>query len=102
MSWQNIGFGDPVLAKETIGGLCVGPVLAGPWRSRAHFARQLLQQLSQSFAVADILKLASHHLIVYPCIRSCLIHCFLLDTIPHLLLAHGSHCAMKPLSDVST
>src|ERR1035441_9867740 len=96
---QNVGFADPLIAKETIGSLRVGPVLASPRRSRAYFTRQLLQQLSQSLAVADILKLASHHLIVYPCIRSCLIRCSpTLDTFQHRSLAHGFHCAMTHLS----
>jgi hypothetical protein len=54
---QNIGFADSIIAKETIGRLGVGPVLAGSKCSAAYFARQLLQQLSQRFAVAYILKL---------------------------------------------
>src|ERR1700689_1984296 len=96
---QNVGLADSLIAKETISGLRVGPVLASPRRSRTHFARQLTQQLSQSLAVADILKLASHHLIVYPCIRSCLVSCSpTLESVQHRLLAHGFHCAMTHLS----
>jgi hypothetical protein len=71
-------------AKETIGGLGIGPVLAGPRRSSAQLARQLLQQLSQSLVVADILELISHHFIVYPCICSGLIQRFsVLNTTQH-------------------
>jgi hypothetical protein len=71
---QDIGFADSVISKESIGSLRIRPVLARPWSRCPHPARQLLQQLSQSLAMANIRKLASHNLIVYPRIRFCSIH----------------------------
>jgi hypothetical protein len=66
---QNIGFTDPIVAKEAIGSLGIRPVLTCPWGRGSHSARQLLQQLSRSLAVAEILELASHHFIFYPLTR---------------------------------
>ena len=69
MTGENIGFADPFVAKEAVGRLGVGPVLTCPWRGRTYSTRQLLQKLSQSLAMPNILKLASHHFIVYPFFR---------------------------------
>ena len=66
---QNVGFTDSIIPKKSIRGLSVCPVLAGPRSGRAYFARQLLQQLSQPFAMPSVLELASHNFIVNPCIR---------------------------------
>jgi hypothetical protein len=63
---KNIGFANSIIAKETIGSLGIRPVLTCPWGRGADSARQLLQQLSKSLAVAHILELASHNFIVYP------------------------------------
>ena len=96
---QNIRFADPIVPKESIGGLGISPVLARPRSGRAYSARQLLQQLSQSFAVAGIRKLASHQLIVYPPIRSRRIcRWSVLNAARQPLGLHGSYCATDFLS----
>ena len=95
---QDIGFADSVVPEQSICSLGVGRVLAGPRSDAAHSARQL-QQLSQSFAVADIRKLASHYFIFYLRIRFYRIYCcFALDATRHLPGFHGSHYAMNPSS----
>ena len=96
MAGENIGFSDPIVAKEAIGRLGIFPILTCPWGRGSYSARQLLQQLSQSLAVADILELASHHFIVYP-----LIHPGIRRRFPASLalnqsaLPHARHLAMN-------
>src|SRR5665213_4530374 len=46
MTGENIGFADPLVAKEAVGRLGVGPVLTCPRRGCTYFMRQLLEQLS--------------------------------------------------------
>jgi hypothetical protein len=64
--------------------------------------RQLLQKLSQSLAMPNILKLASHHLIVYPFSRRDIrrrppaLHALTLSQFPH-----GNYFAMHHPHSVS-
>src|SRR5665213_1594570 len=89
MTCENIGFADPLVAKEAVGRLGVGPVLTCPRRGCTYFMRQLLQKLSQSLAMPNILKLASHHFIVYPFFRPEIrrrlpaLHALTLSQLPH-------------------
>lgn len=100
---EDVRFADSIVAKETLGRLGVGPVLAGPRRSGAYLPRQLLQQLSRPLAVTHILKRPSHNLIVYPLNRLAILrrlrafHATHLSSIPH-----GNHFAMLLQPNVST
>jgi hypothetical protein len=100
---KDVGFADSIIAEEAIGSLCVGPILAGPRRSCAYLARQLLQKLSKTLAMALILEIASHNLIVYPVIppeiRRRLPASQPLNLSP---IPHGKHFAMVLQSNVST
>jgi hypothetical protein len=55
MTGENIGFADPFVAKEAVCGLGAGPVLTRPRRGRTYSMGQLLQKLSQSLAMPNIL-----------------------------------------------
>jgi hypothetical protein len=69
MTGQDIGFDGPIVAKEGVGSLLVRPVRTRPRRGRPYSGRQLLEELSQSLAVANILEVASHNFMVNPFIR---------------------------------
>jgi hypothetical protein len=66
---ENIGFADSIVTEESISSLGIRPVLTCPWGRGTYSTRKLLQQLSKSLTVADILELASHHFIFYPFTR---------------------------------
>jgi hypothetical protein len=95
MTGENIGFANSLVAKETVRSLGVGPVLTCPWSGSTYSMRQLLQKLSQSPAMPNILKLAFHHFIVYPFLRPEIrgrlpaLHTLTLSQFPH-----GNHFAM--------
>jgi hypothetical protein len=95
---QDIGFADSIIAKEAIGSFGVRPVLRRPGCRCTYSARKLLQKLSQSLAVPDILELASHHFIVYPFIRPEIRRRGLnLSVLPH-----AQHFATQAHSSIST
>src|SRR5579864_9482179 len=66
MPGQNIRFADPLIVEKAICRLRVRPIFGRPRRCRTYSARELLQQLSQPLAMANVLELASHYFIADP------------------------------------
>jgi len=63
---QNIRHADPIIAKEPVGRLRIGRVLASPRRRRAYPGRQLLQYLPKSLAAARIPELTAYNFAIDP------------------------------------
>ena len=66
MAGKDIRLADSSVAKEPVSGLCVGPVLACPGSPCTRLGRQLLQQLTKTLAVTDILKSAARCFTINP------------------------------------
>ena len=69
MFGQDVGFADPLIGKKPICRLSIRPIFRRPGRRRTYSAGELLQQIPQPLAMANVLELASLHCkrVEFPC-----------------------------------
>lgn len=77
---ENLLLADPIIRKETIGSLGVGPVLARQRNAGSHGALHALHKLAQPLAQTLVRKPTFGNLTIKPCV--CLNGTVLRDSVP--------------------
>ena len=95
MGREDIGLAYPVVGEKAVGGFGIDPVLSRPRRCCADAAGKLLQQLSQSFAVPNILEKAACYFVLNPVSCVCSVGLALTRGQNPLVFSHGIHLAMN-------
>jgi hypothetical protein len=63
---QDVCLVDPVIGKETVCGLGIGPILADQWNALPHGASDLRKQFAQPFVQTFIREITASKLFIQP------------------------------------